>query len=61
MAISTKPNPVAPFDRSAKAVLGTFRGILSQRNTSDDYTLTVTRRGRFSASLTCRATSLGLE
>lgn len=37
---------------TSKNVIGTFKGVLGPRNSRDDYTLTVTRQGVFSASLT---------
>jgi hypothetical protein len=42
----------APLIASTKALLKQFKGTLNQNNRRQNYTLTVSRRGRFSASLT---------
>ena len=52
MTVAPKEKVFSLTKSATKSVIGRFQGTLGSRNSSDDYTLNVTRRGVFSASLT---------
>lgn len=62
MTVSLKRAVSSTSVRSAaRGVIGRFNGTLGPRNLSDDYTLTVSRRATFSASLTGLQSNAALQ